>query len=167
MIERKNPLLLLKAYKEYFKNSKKKLIIIGNGYLISKLKDYIFINNLKNVTLVNNIKRNEVLKRISQSKIIISTSKYETFGVSLIEGLSYGLKVLSTDSGGPSDIVNRSNGLLLKKKDTNYKKLGFAMMKLCNLRENKKKIIAQYKKKFSEDVILNKLIIIYKKSLKN
>lgn len=167
LIVRKNPLLLLKAYKEYFKSSKKKLVIIGNGKLLNKLKNYIFFHNLKNVILLNNIKRNEVLKKISQSKIIISTSRYETFGISLIEGLSYGLKILSTDSGGPRDIVTKSNGLLLKRKDSTYKKLGYSMKKLSGLKINKKKIIAQYRKKFSEDVILEKLITIYKKSLKN
>ena len=115
LIERKNPLLLLKAFKRYFKNSSKKLAIVGDGVLFNQIKNYIDLNEINNVTIFKKINRNNVLKKISQSKIMISTSKFETFGVALIEGLSYGLKLLSTNSGGPKDIVAKSNGILLKK----------------------------------------------------
>ena len=141
------------------------MIIIGNGVLYNKMNNYITLHKLKNVTLLNNIKRKDVLKKISQSKIIILTSSHETFGIVLIEGISFGLKVISTDSGGPRDIVNKFNGILLKEK-ANINELGNAMKKLIDLKMSKKKIIYEYKKKFSEDVMLKNLLHIYKKSLK-
>ena len=97
---------------------------------------------------------------------MISTSKFETFGVALIEGLSYGLKLLSTNSGGPKDIVEKSNGILLKK-NPSIEELGNAMKILIELNLKQKKIINEYKKKFSEKILCKKLMFIYKNSKKN
>jgi len=55
----------------------------------------------------------EVAEIIKNAHAVISVSFQETFGVTLIEGLATGRPALSTNSGGPADIVNASNGLFI------------------------------------------------------
>ena len=49
--------------------------------------------------------------------VLVSSSVVETFGVTLIEALASGKPVVTTDSGGPSDIVNDDVGILVPQKD--------------------------------------------------
>jgi glycosyltransferase involved in cell wall biosynthesis len=44
-------------------------------------------------------------------------SDFETFGVVLIEALAMGRPVIATDCGGPREIVNESNGMLVPARD--------------------------------------------------
>jgi L-malate glycosyltransferase len=47
--------------------------------------------------------------------ILVSASEFETFGVTLIEGLALGMPVVATRSGGPESIVTRNVGRLVDK----------------------------------------------------
>jgi len=46
--------------------------------------------------------------------MLVSTSRYETFGVALAEALSCGRPVVWTDSGGPRDFLNERNSVKVK-----------------------------------------------------
>jgi L-malate glycosyltransferase len=49
--------------------------------------------------------------------ILVSASEFETFGVTLIEGLALGMPVVATRSGGPESIVTPDVGRLVDKGD--------------------------------------------------
>lgn len=98
--------LLLEAFKEFSKQSSEewKLELIGliendfNKYL----KDYfIKYPMLKDkVVLRGNIEDRELLfQEYNRAKIYICTSKYESFGISMLEAASCGNIILSTDVG--------------------------------------------------------------------
>ena len=44
----------------------------------------------------------------------LSSSYVETFGAVLAEAIAYGLPVISTKSEGATEIINKSNGILIK-----------------------------------------------------
>ena len=57
--------------------------------------------------------RDKVKDEMFHANCFVLSSNYETFGVVLIEALSCGIPVISTDCGGPIDIVSNFNGLLI------------------------------------------------------
>lgn len=74
--------------------------IIGEGPEMENLQKLIEINDLKqNIQLSGKLDRSEVLKRMGQSKSFLHLSKYESFGLVLIEAQEVGAKVFSTKVG--------------------------------------------------------------------
>ncbi|TNF49267.1 MAG: glycosyltransferase family 4 protein [Bacteroidetes bacterium] len=56
--------------------------------------------------------RHGVLKLIQDHDLVISSSKVETFGLTIAEATACGKPVVVTDSGGVRDIVNEVNGII-------------------------------------------------------
>ena len=95
---------------------------------------------------------------MSKCDAFVLASKYETFGVVYIEALASGKPVIGTYNGGAEDIINDSNGLLVKVDDIND--LGNAMKKIIkniniyNSEEIRNDCIEKYsKKKIIKDII--------------
>ena len=61
-----------------------------------------------------------MLNKLSNSDCIICSSFHETFGVGLVEAAYFGLSIISSNCEGPSEIVNKINGILLKKNIVNF-----------------------------------------------
>ena len=59
------------------------------------------------------------------------------FGVVLIEAASFGLSLISSNSEGPSEIINDKNGIIVK--DHNCKKFALAMKEIIENRYKYKK----------------------------
>ena len=106
------------------------LVIIGSGDQEKECKTLCKELNLKNVIFKGQLEINQVAKEIGKSHALVLCSTHETFGLVLIEAMSCGLPVISTDSGGPKDIVNVQNGFLVK---NNIEQLTNAME---NLKQN-------------------------------
>ena len=138
--KRKNPFLLLKAFKKIYKK-KINMKIVGDGPLRIDIESYIKKNNLsKHVKLFSNLKRKSVLKMIGSSKVLVLPSYYETFGVVIIEAFSMGVPVVMTDSLAQAieKILNNT-----RKYDSN-------------------KIRNFYKKNFSSKIIINRIQKLYR-----
>ena len=65
---------------------------------------------------------------------MVLPSKYETFGVVLIESLALGRPVIATRCGGPESIVRQQDGLLIEPNDINA--LSLAMKSMVKNYEN-------------------------------
>ena len=129
------------------------LTIIGDGPEYSNLKKY-FSN--KKIKFLGNIPRMKMLKILAESDCIICSSFNETFGVGLIEACNFGLPIISTNCEGPSDIVNKINGIIItKNKAQNFYS---AMNKIIERKSrfNKLKIIMNIKKKFGKNAYIKK-----------
>lgn len=104
----------IKKNKEFFKN-KLKLIIGGDGE-INRLNDFILKNNITNyveyVGWISGKKKNDLLLK---SDIMILTSYNEGLPISLLEGLSYKMPLISSHVGGISEILeHKKNGFVVK-----------------------------------------------------
>lgn len=115
----KNISLLIEAFYQSFKSAKNiKLKIGGDGEERKKLEDKVKkLGMTDQVEFLGMLKREEVIKKISCSSVYVLSSKFETFGVALIEALALGKPVIATKCGGPEDIVNEINGFLVKNND--------------------------------------------------
>ena len=56
--------------------------------------------------------------------MLILASEVETFGVVLVEAQMCGLPVVSTDCGGPRDIITKETGKIVKPKSINSLTVG-------------------------------------------
>lgn len=74
--------------------------IIGEGTEYFKIKKLIENYQLQNtIKLVGQLPRMEVLQKMSQSKILLHTSKYESFGFVFPEALYSGMNIISYNVG--------------------------------------------------------------------
>jgi glycosyltransferase involved in cell wall biosynthesis len=96
-----------------------KLIIAGNGALIDELK--CLTNNLSldgNIQFVGTIYDDKKYSYIKSSRIVIVPSRYETFGIVLLEAMACGKPIIASDVGGIPFVVNdKENGFLFKNED--------------------------------------------------
>lgn len=160
--KRKNPFLLLKAFKKIYKK-KINMKIVGDGPLKIDIERYIKKNNLsKHVKLFSNLERKSVLKMIGSSKVLVLPSYYETFGVVIIEAFSMGVPVVMTDSYGVRDLNNINCSIMVKNNKLNT--LAQAIEKvLKNTRKyDSNKIRNFYKKNFSSKIIINRIQKLYR-----
>ncbi len=81
---------------------------------IVSINKMLNIRNLKKYVLIKKYETNK--KKIFNNKhILVLPSKYEAFGLVLLEAMMFKVPVISTNSGGPSEIINNGkNGYLVK-----------------------------------------------------
>ena len=63
------------------------------------------------------MERKNLIEKYLNSDIFILLSKKETFGVVYIEAMACGLPVVSLECGGTEDIINKTNGIIIREKD--------------------------------------------------
>ena len=115
----KNHKLLIKAFSILAKEINDiELRIGGKGPEYSDINNYINELNMSDkVILLGELDREEVKNELTNSDLFVLSSNFETFGVVLIEALSYGKPIISTKCGGPNEIVIENNGLLVEKEN--------------------------------------------------
>ena len=98
---------------------------------------------------------------MSSCNVFVLASRFETFGVVLIEALSSGKPVISTRNGGADDIVNDLNGTLVNIDDIDdLGKNMYSMYKNYNKYESSE-IREDCIGRYSKEVIMQKLLNIY------
>jgi len=124
-------------------NSKIHLTIVGDGPDREKLENSFKERGiLERIKFIGPVKQSEVSKYYEKSDIVISTSKWEGFGLTLVEGMACGLPVVAFDNNGPNEILNRGEfGFLIEKYDTEK-----FSAHLKNLLQNKEKMQLYQKK---------------------
>ena len=158
---------LIKAFSMRFNNEKVRLVIGGDGSQRQWLESIAKSEGIENqVTFTGALSREEVAEWMNKCDAFVLPSRYETFGVVYIEALASGKPVIGTFNGGAEDIVTKDVGILVN--IDNIKELSDAM---DYIRKNNKEY--QYDKlrkycteKFSANVIIKKIINVYKEVIK-
>lgn len=163
LIEIKNIDILIKAFAKSFKgNAHIHLNIGGSGDKQSKLIQLVETLHLKNqITFLGNLSREQVRDNLHSANVLVLPSKYETFGVVLIESLSTGTPVIGTNSGGPIDIIADNTGLLVE--PNNVEELSKALENIyTNYYKYDGYYISEYARdNFSKEKVGQKIISLY------
>ena len=101
----------------------------------------------------------DIAKKFSNSSIYVMTSRYEGFGLVLIEAMSCGLPCISFDCPyGPRNIIkNKYDGILVKSDDINELKESFTyLMSDATIRESYGMNALDSMKRYHKDAIMKK-----------
>ena len=161
-IPRKNHQLLLEAFRLVQKESPTVgLSIAGNGPLEQELRGLCESLKLENVYWLPRLNRAEVKEQMAVHQVILSTSKIETFGLTIAEAQAMGKPVVVTDSGGVRDIVTQETGIVTECSPEAFAKGMIHMIQ--SLDSYDPEIIRETaKSRFAAEVIMNQLNEIYR-----
>jgi L-malate glycosyltransferase len=154
--------ILIKAFSKYFNYENVELIVAGDGperVNLEKLAVELGVSN--KVKFKGALSRSEVKKEMSNCNVFALASRFETFGVVLIEALASGKPVISTRNGGANDIVNNLNGILVE--IDNINELGEKMYYMYENynKYNSYKIREDCIYRYNKEVIIKELSNIY------
>lgn len=117
----KNHALLLKVWALFQQEHKDvHLTLVGKGLNIDKLTKEFPRLDLDRITIIEHLIRTEMLEVMRDMHLVLSTSKVETFGLSIAEAQALGKPVVVTDSGGTRDIVENETGIITEMSEGAY-----------------------------------------------
>lgn len=167
LVDRKNHAMLVDAFSiVHSRIQNTKLIIIGSGPLEKRIKRQIREMELSCcVEMTGRLSRNDIASKFAKSDCFVLASKYETFGVVLIEAMASGLPIVSTRCGGPDGFVSKDVGILVE--NNNVEALAEGMVASIENRQkyNPKEIRKYAMANFAGSVIARKIIDCYKKAM--
>jgi glycosyltransferase involved in cell wall biosynthesis len=135
--ERKGVDLLLPIFKEVLKEEKAQLRIVGSGEKEKSLRlQAERLGLMKNVEFLGFLPDSEMQKQYSEASIFVSPSRYEGFGIVLLEALASGLPLVTTKTGISSKVVqDGKNGFLV-----DYENMGEAIVRLLKDKDLRKRM---------------------------
>jgi glycosyltransferase involved in cell wall biosynthesis len=140
-----------------------RLMFVGDGPHRRMLEDEARALGLTDRVLFTGMLARELVRdAIAAADVLVLSSRYETFGVVLIEALALGKPVIATRCGGPESIVEERDGILVPIDDV--PSLAAAMSKMCNTRTTYDggAIRASCLQRFGERAISSRLISLYR-----
>lgn len=163
LIDVKDQHTLLNAFKKLtVKYKAVELWIGGGGELENALKAQVQRLGLQDcVTFLGLLNRDEVISRLQACDGFVLSSKYETFGVVVIEAMLFGKPVIVTKVGVGQDIVNEKTGYVVE--TGNAEQLAEAMLKMSLKRGTydadfiRRYVVAN----FGKDAFLSQIETIY------
>ena len=155
--------ILIKAFSKRFGgNLKFALRIVGGGSQVHNLKVMVGELGLRDQIIFEGYKTKEAIRKLlDHADVFISSSRYETFGVAIIEAMAMGLPIIATKCGGPEFTVNEQIGILTNPNDVDG--LASAMKKMTEEIDNyDSKYISDYAQmKFGTETFLREMKSIY------
>ena len=125
------------------------LDLIGDGSEKNKIVDRIYQYQLTDyVTVHGYLKKKEINELLKKSSLYVMTSYTESFGIVLIEAMSYGIPCLAfTSAEGANDLIkNDENGYLIENR--NFDEMVNYMQELVN-NKNKRIELGKNAREFS------------------
>ncbi len=117
------------------------------------------------VEFLGRITRDAMQKEMQNANCFVLPTRYEAFGAVLIEAMASGLPVIATRSGGPDDIVNNENGLLIETEDA--QQLASAMEQIMTSCDSysAEKIRESTLEQYGEKAVMNRYHELFQKIL--
>ena len=155
--------VLLEAFRQAFANDPDvELRIIGDGPLRSELAERaIALGIASQVHFLGQLDRGAVRHELTMCDAYVHSSRYETFGVALIEALCCGRPVVSTACGGPEDVVTAQNGKLVPSGDPGALGAAMTAVRAASGDFDPAAIRRDCLERFSEEAVVRRLTEIY------
>lgn len=143
---------IIRELKKHVKNIK--LYIVGDGSLKQELYNKIKEYKLeKNIIITGFLPKQKLEEYYLKSKLFTMTSTTESFGIVLLESMSYGVPCIAYDSAsGAKELLNNNVGILIK--DRNREE--YVHQALLLLNDDKKiKSMGKTSKKYCEKYLID------------
>ena len=155
--------VLLRAFALAFRGQSARLRIGGDGPERRRLEALSRTLGLApQVEFLGTVSREQVRELIQSSHALVSASFIETFGITLLEALSCGKPVVATRSGGPDDLVDETNGILVPPGDPAALAEALRRMRDGHARYDPERIRAPIAERFADRVVLGRLEAVYR-----
>lgn len=143
-----------------------RFLLAGDGPGREQIAQQIDALGIRGVAqLLGSQSRENVALLMKKSHCIVSASHFETFGVTLIEGLACGMTVVATRSGGPEDFVVPPFGSLVPTNDATA--LAGEMSRMLRTCDKSKEALQERNKyvneRFSKEEFGRRVSAIYEK----
>lgn len=127
---------LINAFKKVVAvNNNVELLIGGDGPLHNDLHDLVKQQGLQNhVRFLGRLNRDEVIEELNACDCFVLSSKYETFGLVIVEAMLFGKPVIATRCGVSQKIVDEKIGYLVEVGDEEA--LANAMLKMIKTKSD-------------------------------
>lgn len=166
--ERRNIEFLLAVVGEYCKtNVRTKLVIIGNG-------DEQYKNRCKELIRKNKMEERIIYKEKLEQKYLppiyklcdtfLLPTKFEIFGMVLLEAMYYGLPVITTYNGGASLLIENGVDGFIEDENKNLwkKRIDWILQNPNQARKIGKRASVKIEKYFTWDALVDKFINVYR-----
>ena len=138
------------------------LAIIGTGKLSNFLQRLVKEKGIEEKVRFYGFVSNICLPELfNESICFVLPSDYETFGVVYAEAIASGIPAIATKCGGPEDIINNSNGLLIPKNDEDALFEAMLFMYLNSSSYNPEFISEDICKRFGEESVGRRIVDVY------
>lgn len=130
----KNPASIIEAFRVLeLENKNVRLVIAGDGSSISSLQKLAQAHQLTEKIAFHYLpEKHKLLSLIQSSDAMVLNSNYENLPVVLLEAMSCGKPVISSDVGGIAEYIDKTNGILFSPPDSI--KLTDAMRLFCSIK---------------------------------
>ena len=127
-----------------------------------ELKEQVKGLKLKDVVFLGDQTQDNLNKLYNIADVLAVPSRVEGFGLVAIEALACGLPVVATNNGGMVDFINENVGALVDVEDDTALEREIIKI-LSGERKFEKEKLAEYaKQNYSQEIVINKLIELYK-----
>ncbi len=121
LIERKNPVAAIQAFKQAFGEDERVLLILKSSNSAKNLQDLAFlqsaIGNSSNIQHLDGyLSKNEVNGLLYNCDCYLSLHRCEGFGLTMAEAMFYGKPVIATGYSSNTEFMNVGNSFLVKYK---------------------------------------------------
>lgn len=163
----KNQKLLIDAFADAFKDRKNVFLKIGGyGVLEDELKKLVKEYSMEDrIIFLGSLTQDRVKEEMDNADCFVLSSNYETFGVVLIESLVCGTPVIATKCGGPEDIVDESNGILIDVGDKSALKRAMHSMYENKNKYDRKLLSGATIERFGEKAFIDRVTTLYNRAL--
>lgn len=160
--------IAIDAFHEFLKTYPEReasFLIAGDGLDLAAVKDYVEKNRIPNVVFLGNVKAEHKKKVLLESHIMILPSlDGEGLPNSILEGMLYGMPVLSRVTGGIPDIISQGeNGYLTESlQSSTFADFLSRLSTDCNLYQNiaaKNHTLA--KERFTSEKVKERMLKLY------
>lgn len=105
--ERRKPIFCIDVYnkvKEKFPDCC--LVYVGKGPMLNQTKEYAKQKNSKDIFFIDKIPQSELSGLYQESDIFLLPTRYEIFGMVLMEAMYFGTPVITYKAAGPIDVIS-------------------------------------------------------------
>lgn len=148
------------------KGYKFKVRIGGSGNSFSYFKKLSVKYCLSDcITWLGNLNRKEALAEYQACDFYVMPSRLESLSMVILEAAACGKPIVSTDCGGPKDIIDKALGFMVKTGNSNSLAQGIETMLSTYQTYDSKLIRENCINRFSPEIIDQRIYSIYKKAL--
>lgn len=113
---RRKPIFLMDVYADVKAiNQNVALVYVGKGEMLDEVHSYVQEKGIRDVFFIDSLSQNELPALYRQCDMFVLPTRYEIFGMVLLEAMYFGIPVITYAAAGPLDVIDDGvDGLVMQ-----------------------------------------------------